>query len=46
MIDNNIVRDRFTLEIDDEDYYIYERIEARMRFEIPELIEARIISMS
>ena len=41
-----ITRDRFTLEIDDEDYYIYERIEARMRFEIPELIETRLISMT
>lgn len=46
MLSTNIVRDRFTLEIDDEDYYIYERIEARMRFEIPELIETRLISMT
>ena len=45
-LESDIVRDRLTLEIDDEDYYIYERIEARMRFDIPELIEARLISMS
>lgn len=45
-LDGDIVRDRLTLEIDDEDYYIYERIEARMRFDIPELIETRLISMS
>lgn len=43
---NGTVRDRFTLEIDDEDYYIYERIDARMHFEIPELVETRLISMS
>jgi GTP diphosphokinase / guanosine-3',5'-bis(diphosphate) 3'-diphosphatase len=46
ILDSSIVRDRFTLEIDDEDYYIYERIEARMRFEIPELIETRLVSMT
>lgn len=40
-----ITRDTFTLEIDDEDYYIYERIDARMRFDISEIIETRLISM-
>jgi hypothetical protein len=44
-LDNGIIRDRFSLEIDDEDYYIYERIEARMRFDIAELIDMRLISM-
>jgi guanosine-3',5'-bis(diphosphate) 3'-pyrophosphohydrolase len=44
-LEGDIVRDRLTLEIDDEDYYIYERVEARMRFDIPELIETRLISM-
>ena len=42
-----IARVSLTLEIEDEDYYIYERIEARMRFDMPkELIETRLISMS
>jgi hypothetical protein len=44
-LDNGIIRDRFSLEIDDEDYYIYERIEARMRFDIAELVDMRLISM-
>ena len=46
ILENGIVRDRFTLEIEDEDYYIYERIDARMRFDIAELVETRLISMS
>jgi GTP diphosphokinase / guanosine-3',5'-bis(diphosphate) 3'-diphosphatase len=41
-----ITRVSLTLEIEDEDYYIYERLEARMRFDMPkDLIETRLISM-
>jgi hypothetical protein len=41
-----VTRVSLTLEIEDEDYYIYERLEARMRFDMPkDLIETRLISM-
>jgi hypothetical protein len=43
---NGTVRDRFVLESDSEDYYIYERLEARLQFRIPELLESKLISMS
>lgn len=42
---NWLVRDRFVLQTQTEDYYIYERIESKLRFEIPELVESRLISM-
>jgi len=44
-LENGIIRDRFTLETEDEDYYIFERIDARLRFEMEELIDTRLISM-
>jgi GTP pyrophosphokinase len=40
------VRDIFTLEYSEDDYYIYDRLEARFRFEIDELIDMRLISMN
>jgi GTP diphosphokinase / guanosine-3',5'-bis(diphosphate) 3'-diphosphatase len=43
---NGTVKDIFILETSDEDYYIYERLESRLKFEIPELIESRLISLS
>lgn len=39
------VRDTFVLEYDEDDYYIYDRLDARFRFEIKELIDMRLISM-
>ncbi|MBC7498779.1 bifunctional (p)ppGpp synthetase/guanosine-3',5'-bis(diphosphate) 3'-pyrophosphohydrolase [Candidatus Gracilibacteria bacterium] len=40
------VRDTFTLEYSEDDYYIYDRLEARLRFDIEELIDMRLISMN
>jgi hypothetical protein len=40
------VRDIFTLEYSEDDYYIYDRLEARLRFDIEELIDMRLISMN
>jgi GTP diphosphokinase / guanosine-3',5'-bis(diphosphate) 3'-diphosphatase len=40
------VRDTFTLEYSEDDYYIYDRLEARLRFDIGELIDMRLISMN
>ncbi len=40
------VRDIFTLEYSEDDYYIYDRLEARLRFDIGELIDMRLISMN
>lgn len=40
-----MVLDRFVLQSDDEDYYIYERLAERIRFDIPELVETRLLSM-
>ena len=45
-IDNNRVKDTFTLEYNEDDYYIYDRLEARFKFDIEELIEMRLISMN
>jgi hypothetical protein len=42
----NKVRDTFVLEYNEDDYYIYDRLEARLRFEIQELIEINLISMN
>ena len=39
------VRDTFTLEYSEDDYYIYDRLEARLRFDIGEVIDIRLISM-
>lgn len=43
---DNRVKDVFTLEYSEADYYMYDRLEARLRFEIKELIEMRLISMN
>lgn len=45
-IGNNQAKDIFTLEYSEDDYYIYDRLEARMRFDIKELIEMKLISMT
>ena len=45
-IDNNRVKDTFTLEYNEDDYYIYDRLEARFKFDIEELNEMRLISMN
>ena len=41
-----IVKGSFKLEYNEDDYYIYDRLEARFKFEIRELIEIRLISMT
>jgi (p)ppGpp synthase/HD superfamily hydrolase len=43
---NNTVKDIFTLEYNEDDYYIYDRLEARFKFDIEELIEMKLISMN
>lgn len=35
----------FTFETEEEDYYIYDRLEDRLRFDIPELQSVKLISM-
>ncbi|MBC7503608.1 bifunctional (p)ppGpp synthetase/guanosine-3',5'-bis(diphosphate) 3'-pyrophosphohydrolase [Candidatus Gracilibacteria bacterium] len=45
-ISSGQVKDTFTLEYSEDDYYIYDRLEARFRFEIKELIEMKLISMN
>ena len=45
-IGNNLVKDRFVLETETEDYYIYERLESRLSFKMPELVEMKLISMN
>ena len=40
------VRDTFTLEYSEDDYYIYDRLEGRLRFDIEELVDMRLISMN
>lgn len=45
-IDENTVKDTFVLEYKEDDYYIYDRLEARFRFDIHELIEMKLISMN
>ena len=44
-LEDDMVLDRFVLQSDDEDYYIYERLAERIRFDIPELVETRLLSM-
>ena len=39
-------KDTITLRTDDEDYYIYERLIERMKFDVPEFREAKLISMN
>jgi acetolactate synthase small subunit len=38
------VRDHFILSSEEEDYYLYERVIDRIRFEIPDFIESKLIS--
>lgn len=38
-------QDIFTLTTEDEDYYIFERLEARMKFDIPELESIKLTAM-
>ena len=40
---NNIVSDIFTLETEDDDYYLFERLESRIKFEIPEITEVKLL---
>lgn len=40
------VRDVFVLEYNEDDYYIYDRLEARFRFELKDLVEMKLISMN
>lgn len=42
---NGLVHDTFTLETSDDDYYIFERLESRLRFDIEELESIKLISM-
>jgi hypothetical protein len=45
-IDDVQVLDTFVLSSEEEDYYLYERLTERMRFELPELITSKLISVS
>ena len=40
------VRDTFMLEYSEDDYYIYDRLEARLRFDIGEIVDMRLISLN
>ena len=39
------VLDHFILRSDEEDYYIYDRLIERMKFDIPELVDSKLIRM-
>lgn len=46
-VDPYTVKNRFIFETEDDDYYIYERLEARLRFEMPEDIrDIQLIHMA
>ena len=45
-IDETTVLDTFVLTSDEEDYYLYERLVERMKFDLPEFVEATLISVS
>ncbi len=45
-VDAKTVKDYFTLISDEEDFYLYERLVERMKFELPEFIDAELISIS
>jgi GTP diphosphokinase / guanosine-3',5'-bis(diphosphate) 3'-diphosphatase len=45
-INSHKVLDTFVLTSEEEDYYLYDRLIERMRFELPELLEAKLISLS
>lgn len=42
---NNIVRDVFTLETENDDYYLFERLEHKLKFEIPEITEVILVDI-
>lgn len=42
---DNIVRDVFTLETENDDYYLFERLEHKLRFEIPEITEVTLVDL-
>jgi guanosine-3',5'-bis(diphosphate) 3'-pyrophosphohydrolase len=42
---DSTVLDTFVVETDEDDYYIYDKLESRLKFEIPELIEMKLISV-
>lgn len=44
-IGDGMVRDIFTLESEDDDYYLFERLETRLKFEIPEIVEMNLLDM-
>ncbi len=45
-IDDTIIKDYFTLTSEEEDFYLYERLIERMKFELPELLHSELISIS
>lgn len=44
-LEHNMIKDVFTLTTDQDDYYIFERLENRMKFEIPEIQEITLLEM-
>ena len=40
-----LVKDIFTLETENDDYYIFERLEQRLKFDIPEITEMHLLSL-
>lgn len=44
-LENGLIKDTFTLETEDDDYYIFERLEQRLKFEIPEIKEINLLSL-
>ena len=43
---NGKVVDHFKLKGEEEDYYLYERLIERMKFDIPEMLESKLVSIS
>lgn len=44
-LEDGKIKDIFTLETDNDDYYIFERLEQRLKFEISEITEINLISL-
>ena len=44
-IGGGLVKDIFTLETENDDYYIFERLEQRLKFDIPEITEMNLLSL-
>lgn len=42
---NGTTKISVNLRTDEDDYYIYDRLESRLRFEIPEIQSIRLVSM-